>query len=42
MSTSTVSSILSHIYYSISNFRSPHFGDLSYAYDNEPLKFMVS
>ena len=42
MSTSTVSSILSHIYYSISNHKSPHFSGLSQAYDNEPLKFMIS
>ena len=42
MSTSTVSSILSHIYYSISNHKSPHFSGLSQAYDSEPLKFMVS
>lgn len=34
MSTSTVSSILAHIYYSISNFKSPHFNNLSEAYDN--------
>lgn len=42
MSTSTVSSVLSHIYYCLSNFKSPHFNNLSEAYDREPLKFMVS
>lgn len=42
MSTSTVSSVLSHIYYAVSNHKSPHFSGLSQAYDNEPLKFMVS
>lgn len=42
MSTSTVSSILSHIYYSVSNYKSPHFNNLSQAYDEEPLKFMIS
>lgn len=42
MSTSTVSSVLSHIYYAISNHKSPHFSGLSQAFDNEPLKFMVS
>ena len=42
MSTSTVSSILSHIYYSIANHKSPHFNNLSEAYDREALKFMIS
>ena len=42
MSTSTVSSILSHIYYAISNHKSPHFNNLSEAYDREALKFMIS
>ena len=42
MSTSTVSSVLSHIYYSLSNHKSPHFDNLSEAYDREPLKFMIS
>ena len=42
MSTSTITSLLSHLYYMISNFKSPHFSGLSKAYDNEPLKFMVS
>jgi hypothetical protein len=42
MSTSTISSVLSHIYYCLSNFKSPHFSALSEAYDREPLKFMIS
>ena len=42
MSTSTISSVLSHIYYCMSNFKSPHFNNLSEAYDREPLKFMIS
>ena len=42
MSTSTVSSVLSHIYYAISNHKSPHFNNLSEAYDREALKFMIS
>jgi len=42
MSTSTVSAVLSHIYFAMSNFKSPHFSNLSEAYDREPLKFMIS
>ena len=42
MSTSTVSSVLAHIYYALSNHKSPHFDNLSEAFDNEPLKFMIS
>lgn len=42
MSTSTVSSVLSHIYYALSNHKSPHFNNLSAAYDKEALKFMIS
>ena len=42
MSTSTVSSILSHVYYAIANHKSPHFNNLSEAYDREALKFMIS
>jgi hypothetical protein len=34
--------VLSHIYYCLSNFKSPHFNNLSEAYDREPLKFMIS
>ena len=42
MSTSTISSVLSHIYFCLSNFKSPHFNNLSESYDREPLKFMIS
>lgn len=42
MSTSTVSSLLNHLYYCTSNFKSPHFMGLSEAYDQEPLKYMMS
>ena len=42
MSTSTVSSVLSHIYYAIANHKSPHFNNFSESYDREPLKFMIS
>jgi len=42
MSTSTVSSVLSHIYYAIANHKSPHFNNLSESYDREALKFMIS
>lgn len=42
MSTSTISSMLSHVYYCLSNFKSPHFNGLSESYDREPLKFMIS
>lgn len=42
MSTSTISSVLSHLYYCMSNFKSPNFNHLSESYDREPLKFMIS
>lgn len=42
MSTSTVTSILCHLYYCMSNFKLPHFNNLSECYDREPLKFMIS
>ena len=42
MSTSTVSTVLSHLYFTIANYKSPHFNRLSEPYDHEPLKFMVS
>jgi Mitochondrial protein Pet127 len=42
MSTSTITAMLNHIYYAISNFKSPHFSGLSESYDHEPLKFMLS
>ena len=42
MSTSTCTGILSHIYYAMSNFKSPHFNNLTESYDQEPMKFMIS
>jgi hypothetical protein len=42
MSTSTVTSMLNHVYYAISNFKSPHFTHLTESYDHEPLKYMMS
>ncbi len=42
MSTSTVTSLLNHVYYAMSNHKSPHFTHLSEAYDHEPLKYMLS
>jgi len=42
MSTSTVTSVISHIYFCLSNHKSPHFSNLSEAYDHEPMKFMLS
>jgi len=42
MSTSTVTSMLNHVYYAISNFKSPHFTHLTESYDYEPLKYMMS
>ena len=42
MSTSTISSVMSHIYFCVANFKSPNFTNLSENYDREPLKFMVS
>ena len=41
MSTSTITSLMAHMYFAISNFKSPHFKNLSSEYDNEPLKFML-
>jgi hypothetical protein len=40
-STSGISSTLSHFFYKLSNFKSPHFYGLSEEYLNESLKFMV-
>lgn len=40
-STSGISPILSHIFYKLTNFKSPHFYNLSSAYSSEPLKFMM-
>jgi hypothetical protein len=42
MSTSTVTSLMNHIYYAISNYKSPHFNGLTQSYDSEPMKYMVS
>ena len=42
MSTSTVTSTLSHIYYSVANYKSPHFNNLTETFDHEPMKFMLS
>jgi hypothetical protein len=42
MSTSTITSLLSHLFFAISNFKSPNFSELSRAYDDEPLKYMLS
>lgn len=42
MSTSSISSVLAHLFFTIANFKSPHFNLLSEPYDHEPLKFMVS
>lgn len=41
-STSTITSVLSHVYYAMSNYKSPHFNELTQAFDREPMKFMVS
>ena len=42
MSTSTITSIMNHLYYAISNYKSPHFNGLTVSYDQEPMKFMLS
>lgn len=42
MSTSTISSSLSQIYFLFSGFRSPDFDGISEAYDLSPKKFMLS
>jgi len=42
MSTSTISNVLSHLYYLFSSFRSPYFGNISDAYASEPKKYMIS
>jgi len=41
MSTSTITSMMAHMYFAISNFKSPHFNHLSHAFDTEPLKYML-
>jgi hypothetical protein len=40
-STSGISSTLSHFFYKLTNFKSPHFYNLSDGFKNEPLKFMM-
>jgi hypothetical protein len=42
MSTSTITALMSHIYYAMSNYKSPHFNGLTQSYDSEPMKYMVS
>lgn len=42
MSTSTITSMMNHIYYALSNYKSPHFNGLTESYDHEPMKFMLS
>lgn len=42
MSTSTVTSLMNHLYYQISNYKSPHFNNLTETFDHEPMKFMLS
>jgi len=42
MSTSTITSVMNHLYYAISNYKSPHFNGLTVSYDIEPMKFMLS
>ena len=42
MSTSTITSLLGHLFFAISNYKSPNFAALSTAYDAEPLKYMMS
>lgn len=33
---------MNHVYYAISNYKSPHFNGLTECYDHEPMKFMLS
>jgi hypothetical protein len=33
MSTSTITSVINHMYYALSNFKSPHFNGLTESYD---------
>jgi len=40
-STSGISATLSHFFYKLTNFKSPHFYNLSDSYKEEPLKFMM-
>ncbi len=40
-STSGIGSLLNHLFYKLTNFKTPHFYNLSEAYEKEPLKFML-
>jgi hypothetical protein len=40
-STSGIGETLTHLFYKLTNFKSPHFYNLSDAYIDEPLKFMM-
>jgi hypothetical protein len=40
-STSGISAALSHFFYKLTNFKNPHFYNLSQSYINQPLKFMM-
>jgi hypothetical protein len=42
MSTSTISSVLSQIYFLFSSFRSPRFDHIFEDFENEPRRFMIS
>lgn len=42
MSTSTISQVLSQIYYLLSSFRNPLFDNVFEDYENEPRKYMIS
>lgn len=33
---------MNHLYYAISNYKSPHFNGLTESYDHEAMKFMLS
>lgn len=40
-STSGIGSLLNHLFFKLTNFKTPHFYNLSEAYEKEPLKFML-
>lgn len=42
MSTSTISNVLSQMYFLFSSFRNPLFDNMSAAYETEPKKYMIS
>ena len=42
MSTSSISNVLSQIYYNFSMFKNPNFDNISSLYDSEAKKFMIS